>query len=820
MANQGHTIFLEEWLLQKSGIGDDSSSRHSPSSSARAIIQAWTDLRDLFQLQSFEPRHLQSLKTLFASQNVLYVADPQAKLLMSILSLPNISLPQKSYSLFLRLLYIWVRKSSKQSSGMIDSMVEVLLKIFSEKFSVNKNPIFFSEGVLLLGAISFVPSVSENSKMCCVELLCKLLENEYQLIGEYEGVLPSVLAGIGYALSSSLNAYIVRILDSLFGIWEKKDGQSGSVPHGLMILHMMEWVLSNCINSHYMDKMDLFRREMLVNRKPSYSLFASVMAAAGMLRVCNRSGSNGLTPLKISAEELIGTVAKHLVSRTGSVNCSGMEHKDSILLQCISLAAARSGFHSYSAPLVLCLAIALLGEIFPLQRMYHKILHLPAGNFEGLLLNEVKEHLASTSFNEAGAITGVLCNQYVSADEECKSTIENLIWDYCQEIYLQHQQVAFLYHGIKNGLLGDLEKIAESAFLMVVLFALAVSKYRLGPNSNKDTHLTLSVRILVSFSCMEYFRRVRLSEYMDIVRAAVVSVQENESACISFVHSMPSYNNLTNKQGFSNWQKMEYLWSNDDVQTARILFYLRVIPTCVEHLPTPVFRKVVAPIMFLYMGHPNEKVARASHSMFVSFISSGKDPIHEERTSLKEQLVFYYMQRSLEGYPGITPFEGMASGVAAVVRHLPAGSPSIFYCIHSIVEKASSMCSAVNIEETDLLKTRDGGWEPCQKMLELLLRLLSLVDIQVLPSLMKLLAQLIVKLPKDRQNVVLNELFQHVAESDDVTRKPTFVSWLQSLAYLCSQDTDKRAIEGMQSEASSAPLNVAPLNPSGISARL
>lgn len=48
------------------------------------------------------------------------------------------------------------------------------------------------------------------------------------------------------------------------------------------------------------------------------------------------------------------------------------------------------------------------------------------------------------------------------------------------------------------------------------------------------------------------------------------------------------------------------------------------------------------------MGHPNGKVARASHSMFVAFLSSGKDPNEDDRVSLKEQLVFYYIQRSLE----------------------------------------------------------------------------------------------------------------------------------------------------------------------------
>lgn len=45
---------------------------------------------------------------------------------------------------------------------------------------------------------------------------------------------------------------------------------------------------------------------------------------------------------------------------------------------------------------------------------------------------------------------------------------------------------------------------------------------------------------------------------------------------------------------------MEYVWTKDEVQTARVLFYLRVIPTCIARLPSPVFGDVVAPTMFLY----------------------------------------------------------------------------------------------------------------------------------------------------------------------------------------------------------------------------
>ena len=86
----------------------------------------------------------------------------------------------------------------------------------------------------------------------------------------------------------------------------------------------------------------------------------------------------------------------------------------------------------------------------------------------------------------------------------------------------------------------------------------------------------------------------------------------------------------------------------------------------------------------------------------------------------------------MQGYPGITPFEGVASGVAALVRNLPAGSPAIFYCIHSLVEKGGELCSDIFPQGVDMRKNWHGESEPCKKILDLLLRLISLVDIQVI----------------------------------------------------------------------------------------
>ncbi|EYU31547.1 hypothetical protein MIMGU_mgv1a001858mg [Erythranthe guttata] len=736
MAKQFQSFFLEEWLKSVSIIksNKNSSAPSSSSSSAQAIIQAWANLRDSIQHQSFDARHFQALKILVSSQAALHVADPQAKLLVSILSSQTLSLPHESYPLFFRLLYIWVRKS-RQTSSVLDSAIDALLHVFSNRSHIEKNSIFFSEGILLLGAFSFQNSASDKSKILCLELLWNLLEEEHRILFFSDELASLTLAGAGYALSSSVNK---------------------------------------------------------VGRQAFLKDLCYCILLSGL------SGSSGFMHVKKSAEDRIETVASDLVlSRTNSFD---FNIHQVLLLRFIALALARSGSVSYKPSLLVSLALALVTEVFPLQRIYNKILKFPEENW-ATVLDEIKDHQSSFIFKDAGAITGVFCNQYASADENSRSTVENIMWDYCRDVYLWHRQARLMLAGRGDMVISEIEKIAESAFLMVVVFALGVTKQRL---LNQETQLQTSVRILISFSCMEYFRRMRLAEYMDTIRAVIVSVQESESACVAFVESIPSYNDLINNDGSSILTKSEHLWSVDEVQTARIIFYMRVIPTCVDRLPASVFKKVVAPTMFLYTGHPKGKVARYAHSVFVAFISSGKDPCPEERTELKEQLVFYYIQRSLEGYPEITPFEGMASGVIALVRHLPAGSPSIFYCIQSLVEKASSMCSTVSIDDSDLWKNWEGELESSKKILDLLLRLLALVDIQVLPSLMKSLAQLMVQLPQNGQNMLLNQLYQQIAESDDVIRKPALVSWVQSLSYLCTQGTRGKKLPQLAGDTSFA----------------
>lgn len=59
-----------------------------------------------------------------------------------------------------------------------------------------------------------------------------------------------------------------------------------------------------------------------------------------------------------------------------------------------------------------------------------------------------------------------------------------------------------------------------------------------------------------------------------------------------------------------------------------------------------------------------------------------------------------------------------------------------------------------------------------------------------------------VQLPKNAQNMFLNDLYSQVAGSDDVTRKPALVSWLQSLSYLCSRSSNRTSEQAASSSSS------------------
>ncbi|XP_020172221.3 uncharacterized protein [Aegilops tauschii subsp. strangulata] len=612
----------------------------------------------------------------------------------------------------------------------------------------------------------------------------RILENMEQGSESSDGIDHLALAGIGHALACADELHFGRILVSLVRIC----GRIGDVGVGVRVLKLVDWLVSGFVGSRMMRKVQVLFEVISPEKCESegYVLFPAVMAACGGLRALRvasvRHRLDFAPKLKEAPERTICFAA-----RRATVDERYDDDQRHVLLQCVALGLTQCGPVAPNDSVLRCVLMALLEELLPLPRLLRISVKSPDGNSAELAKNQVKQHQDSVLFKEAGPVTGVLCNQYSFSDEKTKDYVETRVCEYAQELY-HHLRAAVLLHQAKrNGLLAEIDKIAEAAFFMIVSFAAEVAKHRLDANSSGGFQPEVAVRILVEFSFVEHLRRLRLPEYTEAIRRAVVVNQDNAAASALFVESMPSCAELTTKPDLLTLDGTRYICYADEVQTSRILFYLRVMPTCISLIPTHLIRDKLAPVIFLYIQHSNEKITRAAHSVMVSFLSSGNDSDQDDRVALKEQLAFDYIRRSLEAYPGVTPFEGLASGVVALVRHLPAKSPAILFCIHSLVVKAKDLCTTAMIQDRSLWRSWEESTEPCKKVLDLLLRLIFLVDIQSFSYLLKELAEFVTSLPKEGQDVLLDDMHAHVAESDDVVRKPVLVSWLQSLSYISSQ---------------------------------
>ncbi|XP_048536994.1 uncharacterized protein LOC125515542 [Triticum urartu] len=740
-----------------------------PPPTPAAILSAWSHLRSAAPSPAAA---LAALETLHLHRRSLRLSSAHLELLLPLLPLhprlvspllatcprllPNYSLPFASLPLAPRLLLLGALATAKTSKNSTSNG---------------------SSGSPSTGNLG-----SDHGGDDPVVAVSRILENMEQTSETSDGIDHLALAGIGHALACADELHFGRILVSLVRIC----GRIGDVGVAVRVLKLVDWLVSGFVESRRMRKVQVLFEVISPEKCESegYVLFPAVMAACGGLRALRvasvRHRLDFAPRLKEAPERTI-----RFAARRAAVEGRPDDDQRHVLLQCVALGLTQCGPVASNDSVLRCVLMALLEELLPLPRLLRISVKSPDENSAELAKNQVMQHQDSVLFKEAGPVTGVLCNQYSFADEKTKDYVETRVCEYAQELY-HHLRAAVLLHQAKrNGLLAEIDKIAEAAFFMIVSFAAEVAKHRLDANSSGGFQPEVAVRILVEFSCVEHLRRLRLPEYTEAIRRAVVVNQDNAAASALFVESMPSCAELTTKPDLLTGTR--YICYTDEVQTSRILFYLRVMPTCINLIPTHLIRDKLSPVIFLYIQHSNEKITRAVHSVMVSFLSSGNDTDQDDRVALKEQLAFDYIRRSLEAYPGVTPFDGLASGVAALVRHLPAKSPAILFCIHSLVVKAKDLCSTAMIQDRSLWRSWEESTEPCKKILDLLLRLIFLADIQSFSYLLKELAEFVTSLPKEGQDVLLDDMHAHVAESDDVVRKPVLVSWLQSLSYISSQ---------------------------------
>ncbi|BBN13429.1 hypothetical protein MPTK1_6g03390 [Marchantia polymorpha subsp. ruderalis] len=511
-----------------------------------------------------------------------------------------------------------------------------------------------------------------------------------------------------------------------------------------------------------------------------------------------------------------------------------------LLMRCIALAVSRCRSLRAHPGILRCLALCIFEDVLHLDSVYSASLDefmsgsevgvkqdVNGGSEEGRVADDLdavlvafQVHTESFVFQEVGALARALCEQYSSIREDQQRQIEQYVLEFARNLYTKHR-VFVATSGKPAGQTGlshyarNMEKFLEAAFLTVVVFyKAAVVK----DAASEMSALELCASTLDSFSCIEYFRHLQMKEYIEVIKTAVSRVSDSEAGSVAFVKHFPHYNEIIHRPGPSRLI-LNYSWDMDEVQSSRVLFYFRVLPLCLDTLPDAVFAQRVAPVLFLYLQHPSEAMTKASHALFGAFVSSKIRPEptvgprkleNFENTcsdikpdsALREQLVVYYAQRALELYPDFTPFKGLVSGFGAISRHFPSGSPAVVYCLSRLAERTGELYktdkhlktqdfapptkSGVNgSDQSRSLSVDDMG--TAEKLQVLLLHLILVVDLQVLPELLKLVASLILNLPLHQGTAALDEVYGVVASSDDYTRKPAVVPWLQSLSFHLSK---------------------------------
>ena len=172
------------------------------------------------------------------------------------------------------------------------------------------------------------------------------------------------------------------------------------------------------------------------------------------------------------------------------------------------------------------------------------------------------------------------------------------------------------------------------------------------------------------------------------------------------------------------------------------------------------------PTTYLLMLHPHPPVVAASHSLFCAILNlvdevsscSGAltiadwlansaprlrkrfggikkdacDPAQPHSMSAacdlrqigcvqKQQLAPFYVRRALEGYPARTPLNALTTGMDALARSLPAGSPMVLLCLQRIAAHCLQM----------LRTGREEDLQPALDLVHLLGYLLLVMDVQV-----------------------------------------------------------------------------------------
>ena len=159
----------------------------------------------------------------------------------------------------------------------------------------------------------------------------------------------------------------------------------------------------------------------------------------------------------------------------------------------------------------------------------------------------------------------------------------------------------------------------------------------------------------------------------------------------------------------------------------------------------------------------------------------------------KEQLVPFYMERALEGYPGCTPINGLSAGVDSAMRELPCGTPVVLHMFCLLAK------------HTDSLMQQDGTHTKAEAragldLLRLLTQMLLVVEFQFLSDALDTVEEVVLNCDNavGTQASACTCIYEVLLTSDDYTRKVRCAHWYQKLAFRCGPVGRQTPVRGAE----------------------
>ncbi|KAL0036123.1 hypothetical protein WJX79_004331 [Trebouxia sp. C0005] len=287
-----------------------------------------------------------------------------------------------------------------------------------------------------------------------------------------------------------------------------------------------------------------------------------------------------------------------------------------------------------------------------------------------------------------------------------------------------------------------------------------------------------AVRQVLDKAFMSGFCRMKLTAYNTLLKNVLTSVSTSAEATQLLMDKLPHYSDLiatphaaSLHADASQSGSQQAAWSSDTVLATRVMLLMNALGACLPALPQGDAALQAAPMMFLYLQHPQKPVSAAAHSLFCAVLK------HSDQ---KEELIPFYMKRALEAYPSCTHISGLTAGVDAAMRELPSGSPVVLLTLHILVDRASA-----------LLFTNDGmkqNPEAALDLIRLLAQMLLVIEFQFLPDALSIVGTVVLGCRStDVQLSACNCIHEVLMTSDDYTRKVRCVQWYQHLAAACAE---------------------------------